>query len=56
MRMGPNATFGKLFSTVRYGLITLAIKSFHHIIDAINSPISVPKKKLIIVSYVVIKI
>ena len=45
--IGPNATLGRLFSTVRYGSITFAINLLDHIIDAIRIPIVVPSIKLI---------
>lgn len=56
IKIGPRATLGKLFKTVRYGSITLAKNLFHHIILAINIPIIVPKMKLINVSQTVIRI
>ena len=54
--IGPNATLGKLFKTVKYGSITFAKKLFHHIKVAIKIPMKVPNKKLIVVSQTVTNI
>ena len=48
--MGPKATLGRLFNTVRYGSNTLARNLFHQSIMAIIIPRMVASRKLIIVS------
>ena len=48
--IGPRATFGRLFNTVRYGSNTLAKNLNRQRRVAINIPINTPKMKLIITS------
>ena len=53
MIIGPNATFGKLFNTTKYGSATLAKNFDHHKIIAIPTPNIVPNPNPTIVSYTV---
>ena len=48
--IGPNATFGKLFNTTKYGSATLAKNFDHQRIIAIPTPKIVPNPNPTIVS------
>ena len=50
IKIGPNATFGKLFIMVKKGSITLQINLLYHNKNEIAIPKIVPIIKLIIVS------
>ena len=49
--IGPKATFGKLFSMVRYGSNTLDKNGLNHSKAAKTIPIKEPSKKLIKISF-----
>ncbi len=55
INIGLSDTLGSEFSIVRYGSNIFAIKGLYHKMIAIIKPIIVPIRKLIITSYVVIK-
>ena len=54
--MGPKATFGRLFKTIKYGSNTLYKNLLYQRIIANKVPMIVAKEKLIMVSYMVIHI
>ena len=54
IRIGPNATFGREFNTVRQGSNTFDKNGLYHNIIANCIPNIDPNMKLVIVSYVVI--